>query len=133
MSNKISPFSYVNAINSSSKDFYKDNKGEGYNSFLVNRSLSYFPDTIFEANDMNLLSNVPSDTQFQYYVNTISPRKRFSKWVKVADNDTVHAICGVYNVNYTRAQQILSLLPPEVIEDIKVVYNNEQQIQHGTS
>ena len=50
----MNPFGYLNSINTSKKDIMIDDLAEkDYNSFLVNRSLSYFYDTIGVANVMN--------------------------------------------------------------------------------
>ena len=50
----MSPFEFLNSINHSKKDVMVDDLTEkSYNSFMVNRSLSYFPDTVGFANVMN--------------------------------------------------------------------------------
>ena len=51
----MSPFDYLNAINTTKKDIMVDDVAEkAYASFMVNRGLSYFPDTILFANEMNV-------------------------------------------------------------------------------
>jgi len=50
----MSPFDYVNSINYTKKDIMEDDVAEKtYVSFMVNRSLSYFSDTVALANEMN--------------------------------------------------------------------------------
>jgi len=50
----MNPFDYVNAINETKKDIMIDDLAEkSYASFTVNRSLSYFSDTVLIANEMN--------------------------------------------------------------------------------
>ena len=42
----MTPFDYLNAINTSKRDIMVDDLAEkDYNSFMVNRALSYFSDT----------------------------------------------------------------------------------------
>ena len=46
----MNPFEYVNAVNSTKKDIMIDDVAEkAYNPFMVNRSLSYFADTVLAA------------------------------------------------------------------------------------
>ena len=50
----MNPFEYLKSINESKKDIMIDDLAEKeYNSFIVNRGLSYFKDTILYANEMN--------------------------------------------------------------------------------
>ena len=51
----MNPFEYVNAINHTKQNVMVDDMAEkAYNPFMVNRTLSYFSDTILMANEMNL-------------------------------------------------------------------------------
>ena len=47
----MSPFDYLNSINDTKQDLMVDDITEKqYNAFMVNRGLSYFPDTVAVAN-----------------------------------------------------------------------------------
>ncbi len=77
------PFDYLNAINGNKKDLMTDSANDelaeqGYQPFLINKGLSYFADTIFYSNEMNTKS-VDNKLAFHYLLNTITPKKRFSK------------------------------------------------------
>ena len=77
-------FDYINSITFDKTDLYKDSleKSE-YNPYLVNRFLSYFPDTIFYSNEMNKFHNViPKEYQYKFYLYAIPKRKRFIEWDK---------------------------------------------------
>ena len=79
----MNPFEYLNAINNTKKDIMIDDLAEKqYNSFMINRGLSYFQDTALIANEMNVNHHVDNRLQFQFFINIIRPRKRFSKWFK---------------------------------------------------
>jgi len=92
---------------------------KGYNSFMVNRSLSYFPDTVFAANEMNIHHQIDSRLQFDFLINIIRKRKRFSKWDKKQIDGDIEMIQEYYGYNEQKAIQVLSLLTPEQIEIIK--------------
>ena len=46
-----------------------------YSSFIVNRGLSFFMDTIFQVNEMNRNHHLDSRLQFDYLINTRDPEK----------------------------------------------------------
>ena len=113
----MNPFEYLNAINHSKQNIMVDDIAEkGYNSFMVNRSLSYFPDTVFAANEMNIHHQIDSRLQFDFLINIIRKRKRFSKWDKKQIDGDIEMIQEYYGYNEQKAIQVLSLLTPEQIE-----------------
>jgi hypothetical protein len=76
----MNPFEYLNAINTTKKDLMVDDVSEkAYSPFMVNRGLSYFPDTILYANEMNLNHHIDSRLQFDFLINIIKKKRRFSK------------------------------------------------------
>ena len=40
-----------------------------YNSYIINKGLSYFIDTIFPANEMNLNSHIPNRMEYDFLIN----------------------------------------------------------------
>lgn len=120
----MSIFDYVNAINFTKKDLMTGSDNDqlaekSYVPFVVNRSLSYFPDTIMYANEINGLHNIDNKLQFHYLINSIRPKKRFSKWAKKQDSDDFDAVKQYYGYNDAKTQQALTLLTPDQIKIIK--------------
>ena len=100
----MNPFEYVNAINNTKKDIMIDDLAEkGYNSFMVNRSLSYFKDTVLYANEMNINHNIDNRLQFDFLINMVRKRKRFSKWEKVVSESDVEVVKEYYGYNNEKA------------------------------
>ena len=116
----MNPFEYLNAINYSKQDIMHDDIAEkSYNAFMMNRSLSYFQDTVFFANEMNRHHHLDKKLQFHFLINIVRKRKRFSKWNKpelVSDIDVVKEYYGYSN---EKARQALTLLSPSQIEEIR--------------
>lgn len=114
-------FDFVNAINHSKDTLFEDPQAEkDYNAFVVNRSLSYFPDTVLYANMMNMYSEVPKQWQFEFLRGTVPKRKRFAKWAKKQDNPTdLAAVQEYYKYSAERALEALSILSKQQIEVIK--------------
>lgn len=117
---KLSPFDYLNAINTTKIDIMVDAETEKqYSGFMVNRGLSYFQDTIFAANEMNKFHQLDNRLQFDFYINIIRKRKRFSKWFKPEQSDPIEVVKEYYGYSNEKARQALTLLSDEQIEMLK--------------
>lgn len=127
----MNPFDFVNAINSSKKTNLiqksedPDLAEKQYVPYLVNKALSYFPDTVMYANAMNFHGQLDNKLQFDYLLNSTRPAKRVAKWVKVEDNDDLELVKQYYGYNNKRAKEVLPLLSEKQISFIK------QQLQEG--
>ena len=93
-----------------------------YTPFVVNRCLSYFPDTILHSNEMNIHSHVDHKLQYDYFLNSIRKRKRFSKWIKNEESDEIDLIKFHYGYSDTKAKEALSILGSDGVSDIKAMY-----------
>ena len=113
-------FDYLNSINLTKKDIMIDDDCEkAYNSFMVNRGLSYFQDTVIIANEMNRQHQLDSKLQYQFLINMIRKRKRFSKWAKAQKESDIDAVKEYYGYSNEKARQALTLLSPDQITIIK--------------
>jgi hypothetical protein len=117
----MNPFDYVNSINYTKKDVMMDEKT--YNSFMVNRSLSYFSDTVIFANEMNRYHHTDSRLQYSFLINTIRKRKRFSKWAKPEVENDIEVVKEYYGYSNEKARQVLPLISPSQMETIKKKVN----------
>ena len=116
----MNPFKFTDAINYTKEDIMIDDITEkAYNPFLINRSLSYFPDTVLAANEMNRNHHVDNRLQFDFFINIIRKRKRFSKWYKPETISDLDAVKKYYGYSNEKARQVLTLLSPEHINELK--------------
>jgi hypothetical protein len=115
----MNPFEFVNAVTHTKQDLMKEDVEKFYQSFLVNRALSYFPDTVMYANEMNIHNNIDSKLQFHFFLNTLRPAKRFAKWVKKEEDNDLTAIMEYYGYGPEKAKQALSVLSSEQLIIIK--------------
>ena len=116
----MNPFEYVNSINYSKKDIMVDDIAErSYNPFMTNRSLSYFQDTVFFANEMNRYHHLENKLQFQFLLNIVRKRKRFSKWNKPELDSDIDVVKEYYGYSNEKARQALTLLSPSQIEELR--------------
>ena len=116
----ISPFDFINAINHSKEDLIVDDWSEKqYVPYLVNRGLSFGPDTVIPANEMNSRPHLDKKLQFQFLINTVRPRKRYNKWVKAEKVEAIELIKTYYGYSTEKARQALSILTSEQLNHLK--------------
>ena len=119
----MKPFDFINSI-TYKKDIVMDSNGEAaYNPFLTNRALSQFIDCVLLANEMNQRHHVDNKLQYDYLINRIRPKKRFKKWDKKQDNETIELIKEYYSCNNDKARVALSLLSKQQLDIIKMKLN----------
>jgi hypothetical protein len=118
----MNPFDFLNEINSGKKDLIREDpqNEKDYVPFMVNRGLSYFADTIMYANEMNRVSGVPKLWQNDFFLNSISKKKRFSKWhKKEADSQSLQLVMEYYKYSNRRAQEVMDILSPDQLKMIE--------------
>jgi hypothetical protein len=118
------PFDYVTSITYGKNDMMTGSENDelaesSYNPYLTNKSLSYFPDTLFYANEMNVMNHTDKRLQYSYLLNSIRPKKRFSKWAKRLEDIDIEAVKEYYKYNRVKAEAALSVLSPQQINEIK--------------
>jgi hypothetical protein len=107
----MNPFEFVNAICDSKENLIVDDISEkAYNSFMINRSLSYHYDTVLLANEMNLRSHLDNKLKNDFLINTVRKKKRFAKWKKPESSDDLEVVKEYYGYSNEKARQILPLL-----------------------
>lgn len=119
----MNPFDLVNSINYTKKDILEEEKD--YNAYMVNRALSYFPDTVMYANEMNIHHHLDGKTQYQFLINIVRKKKRFSKWNKTSTSDDLNAVKEYYGYSNDKARDVLDLLTNSELKKIK------ESINHG--
>ena len=116
----MNPFEFVNAINYTKKNIMIDDVVEkAYVPYMINRQLSYFPDTVLAANEMNRNHHLDNRLQFDFFINIIRKRKRFSKWYKPETVSDLEAVKKYYGYSNEKARQVLTLLNTDQINELK--------------
>ena len=116
----MSPFEYLKAINESKEDLMVDEVSEKkYSSFIVNRGLSFFMDTIFQCNEMNRNYHLDPRLQFDYFINSIRKKRRFGgKWLSQKKVKDLEVIKENYGYSNPKAKEALNLLSDDQIDNI---------------
>ena len=113
---------YLNAINHE-KTPLMDTEDEmwekKYSPFIINKCLAPFPDTIHLVNEMNLHNHLDSKLQFDFFLNTVRTRKRYTPWMKASKTKNLEYVKEYYGYNNEKARSALKLLSDEQIKAIK--------------
>ena len=117
----MGPFDFIKAINAHKNIIKNDDPfaEKDYIPFLVNRGLSFFQDTVIQVNEMNRLHFLDNKLQFDYLLNSIRPRKRWSKWLKPDKIDNLEVVKEYYGFGNEKAKEALEILTDADIEYIK--------------
>tara|TARA_B100000287_G_scaffold113738_2_gene105873 strand:- start:3467 stop:3856 length:390 start_codon:yes stop_codon:yes gene_type:complete len=113
---------YLNSINFTKEDLMASDDPmweKKYPAFVINKCLSGFIDTVMFANEMNLYPNLPSKLQYDFYLNSLRKKKRFSPWLrkdKIKDLDLVKQYYGYSN---EKAMQALNILNKSQLDYIR--------------
>ena len=113
---------YLNAINHE-KTPLMDTEDEmwerKYSPFIINKCLAPFPDTIHLVNEMNLHNHLDSKLQFDFFLNTVRTRKRYTPWLKASKLKNLEYVKEYYGYNNEKAKSALKILNDEQIKTIK--------------
>ena len=112
---------WLNSLNFTKENLISDEPhlAKEYPPYIVNRCMSGHMDAIMYAQEMNKYHFLDKDLQYNFYLNILRKRKRFSPWIrkdKVTDLDCVKQYYGYSN---EKASQALKILSHEQIEFIK--------------
>ena len=112
---------WLNSVNFNKDDLTHDDPDciKDYPAYIVNRCLSGHFDTVLYANEMNLHPNLDKDMQYQFFLNSLRKRKRFSPWLRKDKVDNLNIIKKYYGYSNEKALQALRLLTNEQLDYIK--------------
>lgn len=101
-----------------------------YPPFPVSRSLSYHADCILLVNELNQRGlntfGVTNLMHYEFLLYCISPKKRFSKWIKTEPNETVQHIMEIMSMSYEKALDLYSVLNDDQIKEINDAYKSKE-------
>ena len=113
---------YLNAINHT-KEKLLDSEDEmwekKYAPFIVNKCVAPFQDTIMLVNEINQRHHLDKKLQFDFLLNSLRTRKRFTPWAKASKNKNLDIIKEYYGYNNEKAEEALKILDDEQIDYIK--------------
>jgi len=113
---------YLNAINFSKKNVMDSEDTmwvKKYPAFIVNKVLSGFSDTIMLVNEMNRNHFLDKDMQFQFLLNSIRSKKRYSPFLRASKLKDIECVKEYYGYNNEKAKTALDILTKKQLKLIK--------------
>ena len=112
---------WLNSINFNKENLIKENPDivKEYPPYIVNRCLSGHLDCVLFANEMNKYHFLDKDMQYNFYLNILRKRKRFSPWVRKEKVSDLEFVKSYYGYNNEKASQALKILSKEQLDYIK--------------
>ena len=113
---------YLNAINFTKKNLMDSEDKlwqKKYPAFIVNKILSGFSDTIMLVNEMNRNHFVDKDMQFQFLLNSIRSKKRYSPFLRASKLKDIECVKEYYGYNNEKAKTALDILTKKELKLIK--------------
>ena len=113
---------YLNAINFTKKDLMKSEDKlwqKKYPAFIVNKLVSAFSDSIMLVNEMNRNHFIDKDMQFQFLLNSIRTKKRYSPFLRASKLKEIECVKEYYGYSNDKAKSALDILTKDEIKLIK--------------
>ena len=109
---------YLKAVNQT-KEPLMDGEDEEwerkYPPFIVNKCVAPFPDTIMLVNEINQLPHLDKKLQFDFLINSLRPRKRYTPWLKAMKLENLEYVKEYYGYSNEKAKSALDILTDEQI------------------
>ena len=120
----MTPFDFINSITLNKQNLMagtgNDKLAEKeYQSYIVNKGLSNYPDTVLYSNEMNIHNHLDNLLQYSYLLNSIRPMKRWAKWNKKEDVNDMDIVKEYYGFSNEKAKSALSILSLDQLKEIR--------------
>ena len=117
---------YLNAINYTKEpllDSEDDQWVKKYPPYIINKCIAPFPDSLMLVNEINQLHHLDKKLQYDFLINSLRARKRFTPWMKAKKLENLEYVKEYYGYNNEKAKSALDILNDEQISAIKTKLN----------
>ena len=112
---------WLNSINRTKKNLIDEDPSleKEYSPYIINRIYSGHLDSVLFANEMNRYNFLPKKSQYDFLLNTLRPKKRFSPWLRKDEIKDLDLVKRYYGYSNEKAQQALKILTKDQLNFIK--------------
>ena len=112
---------WLKSINLSKKNLIDEDPSleKEYSPYIINRIYSGHLDAILFANEMNQYHFLPKKMQYDFFLNTLRTKKRFSPWLRKDTIKDLDYVKRYYGYSNEKAKQALRILTQEQLDFIK--------------
>ena len=112
---------WLNSINVTKNNLIDENPDleKGYPAYIINRCLSGQVDSVMFANEINKHPNLSKKLQYDFFLNSLRKRKRFSPWLRKDQIENLELVKRYYGYRNEKAKQVLNILTREQLSFIR--------------
>ena len=112
---------WLNSINVNKNNLIDEDSDleKQYPAYIINRCMSGHIDAILLANEMNKRPNLPKKLQYDFFLNSIRKRKRYSPWLRKEEIENLDFVKRYYGYSNEKAKQVLNILTREQLSFIR--------------
>ena len=112
---------WLNSINQNKKNIMDDDptSEKDYAPYIINKCLSGHIDSLMYANEMNKNHFLSKKLQYDFLINILRVKRRFSPWLKKDKIEDLDYVKRYYGYSNEKAQQALRILSKEQLNFIK--------------
>ena len=116
---------WLNSINTNKNNLIDEDIDleKKYPSYIINRCLSGHIDAVMFANEMNKHPNLAKKLQYDFFLNSLRKRKRYSPWLRKEQIENLELVKQYYGYSNEKAKQALRILSPTQLDYIKSKLN----------
>ena len=112
---------WLNSINTGKNNLIDEDIDleKKYPSYIINRCLSGHIDAVMFANEMNKHPNLSKKLQYDFFLNSLRKRKRYSPWLRKEETENLDLVKRYYGYSNEKAKQVLNILTREQLSFIR--------------
>ena len=112
---------WLNSINLNKNNIIKEDPDteRKYAPFIINKCMSGHLDTVLLANEMNMNHSLSKSLQYDFFLNSVRKKKRFSPWLRKDKIKNIDVVKQYYGYSNEKATQVLRILTSEQITFIR--------------
>jgi len=112
---------WLNSINTGKNNLIDEDIDleKKYPSYIINRCLSGHIDAVMFANEMNKHPNLAKKLQYDFFLNSLRKRKRYSPWLRKEQIENLELVKKYYGYSNEKAKQVLHILTREQLSFIR--------------
>ena len=112
---------WLNSINVTKSNLIDEDPDleKGYPAYIINRCLSGQIDSVMFANEINKHPNLSKKLQYDFFLNSLRKRKRYSPWIRKEQIENLDLVKKYYGYSSEKAKQVLNILTKEQLSFIR--------------
>jgi len=115
---------WLNSINQTKNNLIDDDPSleKEYTPYIINKCLSGNIDTIMFVNEMNQNSFLPKKMQYDFFINSLRKRKRYTPWIHKDKIENLEYVKKYYDYSNEKAMEALKILTKDQLNFIKAKF-----------